>query len=383
MRLILCIGFMLLTLSLVALNVDVSGQYENSLYPQMFDTSMKMTDLNKLRLDLSGSIDDNIDFQANYNIELYDGKRTILASECIPEDVLLEYADSMNVPVEDLDQIFYYKYDNRYYLDNANITIYWKQFDLRVGRQLIPWGTGYSRNPTDCFHQKNILDPTYDKEGINAFKLDYNLDLNTTVTAIMNSAEDWEASKRAIKIRSKVLDYDFSLSYVRMAQASHESINQYGSDVSGQLFGLGVWAEAAYRTGNEIDDYLQLLAGSDYTFENGLYFMAEYYRNNNGQTDRDDYTFDDWANYLEGTSESLGRDYGFAMIQYPLTELMNGSFYASYNLNDGSAILYPWVDFTLGDNIETDIVLYIPIGSKNSEYGVSDVGGLLRIRAFF
>ncbi len=386
------LAFSILFSSLAALDVDVSGQYENSFYPQMYDTKMKMMDMNKLRLDMSGKIDDNIDFQANYNIQLYHGKTMYHLADYIPRDVLDDYLSKMGVPQDTLDQQVFYEYEDRYYLDNANLTLYWKEFDLRVGKQLIPWGTGYSRNPTDCFHRKNILDPTYDKEGVNAVKLDYNLNLATTLTAIMSVDEDWETSKRAARIRSRLLDYDFSLSYVRFEQdridyATHEAIgivlDQFGADISGQLLGLGVWAEGAYRQSDDLDDYGQILGGMDFTFENGLYLMGEYYYNESGESTSDDYTFDDWTNLLEGVTESLGKHYGFAMIQYPLTEIVNGSLYTLYNASDGSAMLYPWIDFTLGDNIETDIVLYLPIGRDNSEYGTPDTGGMIRLRVYF
>ncbi len=381
-------AFFMITLG--ALDVDMSGRYENTFYPQMYDSRLKMTDINKFRLDLQGKIDERIDFQANYNIELYDGKTYFVASECIPEDVLKEYADSVGYPHDRIDNLYSYHYSNSYYLDNANLTLYWKDFDLRVGKQLIPWGTGYSRNPTDCFHYKNILDPTYDKRGINAFKLGWNLTMSTRIIAIMSVDDDWETSKRAVKFSSRLLDYDFSLSYVRLTQRffgesvpSTQITDQLGADISGQLLGLGIWAEAAWRYPEDIDCYMQILAGTDYTLDNGLYLMAEYFYNERGEDTSDDYTFYDWVNLLDGSIESLGRNYAFTMAQYPITELMNGSLYVLYNASDGSAMLYPWVDFTLGDNIESDIVVYLPVGNHNSEYGASDIGGMLRLKVYF
>jgi hypothetical protein len=54
----------------------------------------------------------------------------------------------------------------RLFVDNLFVTWVPGSLRIRAGKQQLSWGPGYSYNPTDLFHRKTLVDPTYEKEGV-------------------------------------------------------------------------------------------------------------------------------------------------------------------------------------------------------------------------
>ena len=247
-------------------------------------------------------------------------------------------------------------------------------------------------NPTDIFNAKNLLDPAYEKVGVNAFKLEIPFGKEGMLTGVVCIDDEWETSTKAVKVKNHLRGYDLSVSSVEKTQTSFDYINflslsekrrLWGGDFSGEMLGLGVWAEGAYNIMEISEDFGQYLVGTDYTFENGLYFMGEYYRNGLGKSEKDEYDFNDWLRLLSSKGENLGQDYIYAGEMYPVTELLSWSNYLILNINDKSGMLFPWFDYSLNDNTEIILVGYIPFGENRTEFGEFGRGGFVRVRVYF
>ena len=89
-----------------------------------------------------------------------------------------------------------------------------------------------------------------------------------------------------------------------------------GLDLSGSIFGAGLWSELAYNFKTENGggmDYGRYLVGMDYTLNNGLYFMTEYYYNEKGKEDYSDYNMNDWM-WSFGQYPGLSDRQGYYML---------------------------------------------------------------------
>ncbi len=372
--------------------LEFSGYYENQLTVQELRDETFLQDYNKLRLDLSAEVSENVSFNGDYIYRTFHGETEFNAFDFLPDGVIEDYADEMGASEDSLRPEFAFEYEDENFLDNAYVTIYLQKATIRVGKQQLPWGSGYTWNPTDIFNQKNILDPTYEKPGVEAYKLEVPFGEEGMLTGILSSGDDWEASTKAAKVKQHFLGFDLSISFVEKQQEDFdyfsftESVERrrlYGGDFSGEILGLGFWGEGAHNQMEDSDDYGQYLVGLDYTFQSEFYLMVEYYRNENGETDADAYDINDWMRLLDADGENLAQDYVFLGQRYPLTELLNWSNYVLFNINDGSGIVYPWFGYSFNDNTELNLVGLIPWGEKETEFGESGVGGFFRIKIYF
>lgn len=380
--------------ALQAQELEISGYYENQFFPQELKNKLILQDYNKIRIDLAADIGKNVRFDGNYNYRVFHGKTSFNALDFIPENVVTRYISSLPVaiPIDQLRPYLDYKSEDENFLDNAFVTIYTERFNIRIGKQQLPWGSGYTWNPTDIFNEKNTLDPTYEKVGVNAFKLEARMGNEGLLTGILGIGEDWRSSTKAVKFKQHVVGFDVAVSYVKKKQVVYdfdlfnenfEKRRLVGGTFSGELIGLGVWGEGAYNFMQSTDDFGQYLVGVDYTLENGLYFISEYFRNGLGKTDKSQYDLTDWVRLLSADGENLGRNYLFVGERYPIAELWNWSNFAILNLNDKSGIFFPWFEYSLNDNTELMFVGYVPFGAKETELGEFGKGGFARIRVYF
>jgi len=393
----LCFGILVLVSMLQvekipAEELEIRGHFEHQFFPQEMDGELILQDYSKLRLDMAADAGENVSFTGDVVYRVFHGKTEFSAFDWIPGRVVGDYAAAMGASVEDLAPEFRVEMADEHFLDNAFVSLYFARFDLRLGRQQLPWGTGYTWNPTDIFNDKNLLDPTYEKVGVNAIRAGVPLGLQGMLTGVVGIGDNWDGSTKALKIKGHLRGFDLSACLV---EKEEEGIDYFtfaeqrqrrrllGADFSGTLLGLGVWGEGAFNFMEEEKDFGQYLVGADYTFENGLFLTGEYYRNGRGKSDEARYTFADWMRLLSADGENLGCDYLFLGQSLPIGELWDGSNYAIANLNDKSGVIFPWISYSFGDNTEVDLVGYIPFGGKETEFGAFGAGGFTRVRVYF
>lgn len=375
-----------------AAQLDWSGYYEHQLAPQEIAGDLVIQDYDRLRLDLFAAVDERITFAGDLVWRLSHGASELNALDFIPRRVIDEHAAATGTTGQDLLPLFVLPIGDEHYVDNACASLYLGRLSLRLGKQQLAWGTGYTWNPTDVFHDKSALDPTYEKEGVSALRAEVGFGLEGQLVTLLSVGEDWEHTTRAVKGRNHWGAFDVSSSLVELREEAvdyatgaprHPRRRLVGADFSGELAGLGIWGEGAHNWMQSADDFGQYLLGLDHTFLDGTYVIGEYYRNGRGRGDEAGYTFDDWMRLLGARGESLGRDYLFVGASRPARELWTLSAYGIANLSDHSAVLFPWIEYSLGDNAELDLAAYLPVGSGGTEYAELGAGGLARIRVYF
>jgi len=365
--------------------LEFSGYYENQLSMEYLNSKTILQDYNKLRLDLNAKISESISFNGDYIYRTYHGKKKYSMLDWVPEKFASQILDSLR-------SYYDFKYKNDNYLDNAYVTLYFKWATIRVGKQQLPWGTGYAWNPTDAFNRKNIMDPTYEVPGVNALKVEIPFSSEGSLTGIFGPENEFKNSTKAVKIKDNFGMFDVSITFSEIEWQMYDYINfvqsterrrLYGVDFSGQLFSLGIWGEGAYNNMEISKDYGQYLLGIDYTFESGLYLIAEYLRNELGESKKERYGLNDWLKFFSGEKRSVGRDMLFTGFLYPLTDLLEYSNYFIMNLDDGSFIINPWFTYSLAENTQLVFSGYICLGKKNTEYGEFPNSAFVRVRVYF
>ncbi len=372
--------------------LELSGFYENQLAPQQIGGDLVLQDYDRLRLDLFSQVDGRVVFAGDVVWRVHHGVAELNALDFLPEDVVEAHAASAGLSAGQLRPLYALPFEDEHFVDNAHVTLYLGRLSLRVGVQQLTWGAGYTWNPTDVFHDKSFLDPTYERRGVNALRTEVGYGREGRLIGVLSVGPDWSHTARALKVRDHLHGWDLSALAVEMREEEIDYLTGVesqprrrllGGDISGQGLGLGVWGEGAYNWLAGGSDFGQYLVGVDHTTMGGTYLLAEYYHNGRGRTSEASYSFGEWMRLLGSRGENLGRDYLSVGLSRPALELWTLSAYAIANLSDNSLVAFPWVEYSLGDNTELDLAAYLPLGGALTEFGASGAGGLARIRVYF
>ncbi len=309
-------------------------------------------------------------------------------------------------------QSMQYEFENDIWLQEAYGSLYLGELKIRLGRQKYYTGTGYAWNPTDLFNRKNVLDPTYETEGIDGVFLGYsflgdneiNLFYSIGTSHIredrdFSSIEDGDFQIKAtthLDIWEIAAHYtEAKLDRTDLAGVLMGAIDPgkstmlvkwrlAGAEASGELMGIGLRAEVGYawlelyndpyigsRAGfvGDIKDHARFLIGVDYTFKDGLYLIGEYFYEGLGKVSADDYSLNERLSLFIGERYAIGRDNLFLGGSYPLSDLITMEFYTIANLDDPSVILNPWLVWIAHDDVTVSISGQIPFGVEDSSLG--------------
>ena len=341
---------------------------------------------NKLRLDLAAQPNSQISIGATVAAQFFNGKTELNLLDFLPRKYhpvipggqRIEY-----VPYTLADTLF---------LDNLYLKLTNHYFDLTVGRQQISPGVGYTWNPTDVFNVKNVTDPTYEQTGVDAVRLDIPIQ-NWTLTAIFQPDMDVKQTTQYYQLKTNTGRFDWSIVWclapLRQFETglipfeSTQSRQMAGFSAEGELFGLGVRTEIALNNPENTDTWkADYIAGVDYTFENSLYILGEYYHSDLG-TAPSKTGFADFLSYLSGYRKALNQNYGFLFTLYPVTDLLDAGLLGLVNLDDQSLMCIPQFVYRAYENVEITGMLQLSAGGNDTEFGFQGIGGRLRLRAYF
>ncbi len=318
-------------------------------------------------------------------------------------------------------------------LDEAYFDLYLTNTDLRVGKQLINWGSAYEINPSSMTNPYDLtaLNPTEEKLGVPAVKSKYYFNNTTSLTGVIitdfiespvpaslkstmvgdiknNFAEQFgemivrqnlqvkefkpeidELSELEYAVnfmKRDVRGFDLSASYFngyedlpsitsdleKVGQdlediAIDYQINGFSSDTAklnvgykrtqgfglnaiGSIGSVGVWSELNYQINEDDEKTLDVVLGSDYTFENNLYTVAQFIHRNyqDYQIDRGE------MNYL-----LLHGDKPFRQIHQINANVI-------YDLGIGNYMFNPEMTFSLSNNLGLDLGTVLTGDSKNA-----------------
>ena len=335
-------------------------------------------DYNKFRLDFDTNPAENIHIGGDLVYKMYGGKTSMNITRFIDKSFLVglpqQYLDQMN-----------FEFTDSLFFDNLYLDFHHKYFEMTIGRQQIPTGVGYAWNPTDIFNKKDIMDPTYENRGIDAIQLNVPIGSKLTMRGIIQPENSFDKSKQYIEAKTWLSFADVSLIYARTQLNNFNDIKDvYGINMEGDILGFGVRTEFTANRMNYDNDNLQYkyILGADFTFENSLYILGEYLHNDFGAKENET-ELADYMAYFQWQQISLNQNYLFLMAMYPITDLLDGSLSGICNFDDQSFVVNPQLVYRIYENVELTLMGNIFIGGNTDEFGYQEIGGRIRLRAYF
>ncbi len=250
-------------------------------------------------------------------------------------------------------------------LDRAYVNLYFKKFDITVGKQRVAMGVSYLWAPLDLFNRVNVLEPKEEKPGTNAVKVYVPLGSSSSLTGVFSPESDFSSSRSGFRAQAQVWGVDVGATVIRSGDTG---TSVYGLDLRGENF-IGWWLEGGLFDSKHSNE-VKLVLGFDYTFplKNGLYWLNEFYYDSSGEKERAAY---DYTLLLSGLRFTLGRKYLFSMLRYSINEFLSASLSYIGNLGDGSFVLYPALQYEISQDISLSCGFYIPMGKENGEFNVN------------
>ena len=371
---------------LAAQEVDITGYVEHTLQIDYTSAAKEqLIDASKLRLDFANASIGGLEFRANINMIVNHGTIEYDLNGYLPDAVLADLAGAGLPAVFETER-------ERTYLDNAFISWDIGSARIRAGKQQLSWGPAYSFNPTDLFHRKNILDPTYEKEGVTALRFDYTWGVGGRVAAIAAPRDDLGTTGYALRLGTHVssIGYDVAVTLHQVHDSTSLDAVTFapitqrrraaGLEFSGELLGLGVWVEGNFNSMELEDNFTRAAFGLDYTFESGLYVMAEGLYNGRAEAGSAYPTHDWLANLMFG--EPVGQWWILGGLRKDLSELAQGSMYV-FSSPDGSAMLNPRLDVSIAQNADLVIFGGITVGKEDGIFPAGLYSMIARATVYF
>ena len=366
---------------------EFSGYYENTFQiDQPEHGGETVVSASKVRLDFTaGGQDGELAFRGNVNFLYYHSDPVINTEPYLPPAVVSELRALGQEPVINLDR-------SRIYLDNAFLTWHTCGLTLRAGKQQLSWGPGYSINPTDLFHKKDLIDPTYEKEGVGALRIDYRWGVGGQLAAIVAPARNFDESGLAFRAGTYVsaIGYDVAVTAhtitdttslaPTLLQPRRQHRQALGLEFTGSLLGLGVWMEGNYNWMQVEEDFARVVAGFDYTFTSGLYVMAEGLYNGRAAKDTP-YPTSAWlANLAYG--EPVGPGWLMLGARHDVSMLTTASLYAFVSPDD-TYLINPRLTISIAQNADATLFAGYTVGKEDGAFPGGLLSGTARLNVYF
>lgn len=319
----------------------------------------------QLRLDMDARLSKHIELKSDVVGRLFAGDASFPLEEVIPPGTVGRALAQDARLAGMLDTTYDFK--NRAWLDNAYVKIPVGNFLLTVGKQPLGQGAGYVWNPTDIFIRKDLLDPTYEQEGIIAARLDVPMgaaSLDLVVASPESDSDNWVGGARltfplgpfqfsAVTYYSRThqMDVENAMDGVMTAVAAGQSPEDAipvsddrrvmaGGDVVLDVEGVRLWGEAAYNYLPEAKNWLEAVGGMEYFFPFETHLMMEYfYYGRSPLPMAGSYSLNAWMNVLDGYLKMLGRHFLFESLEHPVADFWSLGISSFQGLSDGSAIV--------------------------------------------
>jgi len=398
--------------------VRVHGSFENQLngmWLRLYNGNQRLVlnDATRLRVDLDADLAGGLKLRSDAVARVYVGETDLYLVNLIPArvfDELVTRDPRWAATAEDT-----YELENEYYLDNVYLKVPIKQVLVVVGKQPLEQGAGYVWNPTDVFTDKDMFDPTYEKEGVIALRTVISLGDAASVDLVGvpdGLFEDWTGGGRAafragpLSLSSSSFvtqvestDLEGSMDDMVLATLAGEDPEDavhlvssqrvlVGGDAVLDIEGVRLWAEGAY---NFVDDdqgapsdWWELVGGVEYFFPFETHVMAEYFHYGRGPKQREGtYSFNDWMGLLAMELKLLGRDFLFESIDHPVADFWTLGLSSFQSLSDASVAINADVRWEFVEDAE--LWLLVSAGFGEPEDALSSARGQawLRLKAYF
>jgi len=365
----------------------INGYLEHQLSAAETPAGWGHTDYDRLRLDLEGRAGRGVLASAGVVWQLYRGRTTVRLSDAVPAALRAELPGDVSFTIDD-----------RQYLNHAYISLYAGALGITAGKQYLAWGRGLVFNPTELFRPKALFDPAYEREGVGAISAAVELGALSDATLVYVPEESWRESSKVGRVRGHLAGFDVSALAAELWEpdAVAELLaglggpavagtlarrHTVGGDLSGELGGIGVWAEGTWSTLRD-DDWIELTVGGNTTFPGDVLFALEGYIDGRGEWDGP-YPLEDWLALAVGERRTLGRALIFSSLSRRSGDLMTLGVAALANAGDHSAALLPNLSYSFAENVDLFLQAIVAVGPDGTEFGTRGHGGLIRGRVYF
>jgi hypothetical protein len=368
----------------VDVNARISGYLEHQFSASTTDRRWRQIDYDRFRLDVDARAGLGTRVSAAVVWQIYRGNTRIELRDVLPS-ALDPLVDTAFIELED-----------QQFLNHAYVTLRPGPFELTAGKQYLTWGAAWVFNPTELFRPKNILEPTYEREGVGAVALALPVGpLSDGLVAYVPEGS-FETSGKVFRVRHHVAGFDLSALVGELHEAPGSALGSdllagtasplerrytIGGDLSGELLGLGIWAEATWSDHAD-RQWVEATVGGNYTLSDRTLLLLEGFYNGRGEWD-DPYPIDLWFGRTFGATRSLGKVVVFGMVSRPLGQLWTLGMSALGNPGDGSAVLIPSVAYAFAENVDLLFNGVVYLGAEGAEFGADTYGGFLRGRVYF
>ena len=280
-------------------------------------------------------------------------------------------------------------------LDRANVSWFTDWLEIKLGRQRLAFGPGYVFNPSDLYVQPSFTDPTREDLGQDSLLTTFYIGRLSGAQLVAVPSRVAADGDYGARLFTNLGGFDLAASYYHRGsfaadrRAHFVGLSATGEITIGDWDGPGIWAEAGIdlpywsarpEGADDPETTWRASAGLSYTFTGDFSALVEYYHDDAGAREFNDY---DWASLLTGGRFVLGRDYLFANLEYDLASLVTLTAMGLANLHDGSLVAGPGLRFNLSDNVGLTLGGFLFLGGEKSEYGHGEIDfGMYAIPAF-
>ncbi len=385
MRRVLAAGIIL---GLLALTTDdplaqssrrISGYYEHQFSGSQTDYGWTQLDSDRLRIDLDVKAGRDTRASAAVVWQRFSSSNSALR-------------DFLPFGFDTLGFSSYMQPQENSYLNHCNVTIKAGPTTIVAGKQYLAWGAAWVFNPTELFRPKNAFEPSYEREGVGAISVSLPLGDLSDVQAVFVPEASFKRSGKLVRVRHHIAGFDLSAMAaeiwevpvsegLRIPWGNRKKRFTLGGDVSGELLGAGIWAEAAWSDQDDLR-WMDVTVGGNYTLGDGTLLLLEGYYNGRGSSD-EPYEIGSKLARATGLMKTLGKTTLYGSVTRPTGDLWNLGLSSIVNTGDQSAALIPIITYAFAQDVDLMFNGLVCIGREGAEYGADIYGGFIRGRVYF
>lgn len=362
-------------------SLRLSGYLEHQFSVSEAPSGWYHTDYDRLRIDLDASAGRGVVASAGLVWQIYRGRTTHRVADLVPSSLRDRLSPELSFTVDD-----------RQYLNHAYVSLYTGPLSVTAGKQHLAWGRGAVFNPTELFRPKALYDPGYEREGVGALKATLVAGVLSDVALVYVPEDSWRTSAKVARVRTHAAGFDLSALAAELWEGdvaapfigdptALQRRRTVGGDISGELMGIGVWAEGTWSTRPD-DDWMELTVGGNTTLPGDVLVNLEGYYDGRGEWDTP-YPLRDWLAVAGGNRRTIGRGMLFTSVSRPTGDLLTPALAGLANVGDGSAALLPNARYSFAENVDLFLQLILTLGPDGTEFGTRGHGGLIRGRVYF
>lgn len=358
----------------------ITGYLEHQFSTAHAEDGWRQIDYDRLRIDLEARAGRGTRLSAALVWQIYRGNARIRLMDALP-DALDDIVGGTAIGLED-----------RQFLNHAYLSLPIGGVEITAGKQYLAWGAAMAFNPTELFRPKNLFEPTYEREGVGAIAARFGFGPLSDLLVGYVPEGGFTQSGKVLRARHHLGGFDISALVAEVhrrpapagfgvpARPLKRKIT-FGGDLSGELLGIGVWAEGTWSD-HAGTTWAELTIGGNYTLPDGTLIALEGYFDGRGKW-TDPYPIGLWLDRLLGGRRSLGRGMIYGLVSREFRQLWRLGLSALGNAGDRSFVLIPTVSYAFAQDVDLLFNGLLPFGAEDTEFGPAGVGGFLRARVYF